>query len=52
MVIYACINSDLERKFRIRIAEKYGGQKGALKKAFEDAIALWLQEGATNDKIK
>lgn len=52
MVLYARINSDLEKKLRIRIAEKYGGQKGALKKALEEAITLWLKESATSDKEK
>lgn len=44
MVLYAHINSDLERRFRIKIATKYGGQKGALKRALEEAIRLWLKE--------
>lgn len=44
MVLYARIDSDLERKLRIKIAKKYGGQKGALRKALEEAIRLWLEE--------
>ena len=52
MVLYARINPDLERKLRIKIAEKYGGQKGALKKALEEAITLWLKESETNEKAK
>ena len=52
LVLYARINPELERKLRIKIAEKYGGQKGALKKALEEAITLWLKERATNGKTK
>ena len=44
MVLYARIDSDLERKLRIKIAKKYGGQKGALRRALEEAIRLWLEE--------
>jgi hypothetical protein len=42
MVLYAEINSELEKKFRLKAVEKYGG-KGAVAKAIEEAIKLWLK---------
>lgn len=35
---------ELERKFRMRIVERYGGKKGALSKAVSEAIKLWLRQ--------
>lgn len=49
MVLYARINSDLERKLRIKVAKEYGGQKGALRRALEEAIRLWLGEDEIDD---
>ena len=43
MVVYVEMDKDLEKKFRIKVAEKFGGQKGATKKAVEEAIRLWLK---------
>jgi hypothetical protein len=37
------MDKELEKKFRIRVAEKFGGQKGATKKAIEEAVKLWLK---------
>lgn len=34
---------ELNRKFRARVAEKYGGRKGALGDAVKEAIDLWLE---------
>lgn len=41
-VIYARIDEQLEKKFRVKVVEKYGGQRRALSKAVEEALQLWL----------
>jgi len=43
MPIFARINPELEREFRVKVARKYGGQKGAIEKALEEAIKEWLK---------
>jgi len=43
LVLYGDIDKELEKRFRIKAVEKYGGQKGAVTKAMEDAIRLWLK---------
>ena len=44
-VIYARIDdNELEKQFRIKVAEKLGGERGALSKAIKEAIKLWLKE--------
>ena len=43
MVVYGEIDKELEKKFRIKVVEKYGVQRGAVTKALEDAIKLWLK---------
>lgn len=42
VVVYAEINADLEKRFRLKAVEKFGG-KGAVAKAVEEAIKLWLK---------
>lgn len=42
-VMYGKIDRDLERKFRLKAVEKYSCQKGAVIKASEEAIKLWLK---------
>ena len=42
--IFIRIDDDLERKFRIKAVEKYGGRKGCIGKAVEEAIKKWLEE--------
>jgi hypothetical protein len=37
------LDKDLEKKFRVRVAEKYVGKKGAIKEAIEEAVKLWLK---------
>jgi hypothetical protein len=39
------IPDDLDKRLRVRVAEKYGGKKGALGQAIGDAIELWLKKG-------
>jgi hypothetical protein len=40
------IPDDVDTKLRIKIAQKYGGKKGALGEAITEAIKLWLQKEA------
>lgn len=35
---------ELEREFRTRVVQKYGGRKGALAEAAAEAFELWLRE--------
>lgn len=46
------IPDDVERRLRIKVAEKYGGKRGALGEAIAEAIELWLKqiEGAPKKK--
>jgi hypothetical protein len=41
--VYGDIDKELEKKFRMKVVEKFGIQKGAVTKALEDAIKLWLK---------
>ena len=43
MVVYGDIDKELEKKFRIKIVEKFGVRKGAVVMALEEAIKLWLK---------
>ena len=36
------IDDDLERKFRVEVAKRFGGRRGDIKKAIEEAIRLWI----------
>lgn len=38
--------NDIERKFRAKVAMKYGGRKGALGMAIKEAIELWMERYA------
>lgn len=38
------IPNEVERKLRVRVAEKYGGKRGALGDAIAEAIELWLKQ--------
>ena len=43
MVIYVELDKDLEKKLRVKAVEKFGGQRGPLNKAVEEAVKLWLK---------
>lgn len=43
MPIYVRLDTQLEKEFRKKVIDKYGSQKGALEKAVEEAIKLWLE---------
>jgi hypothetical protein len=38
------IPDDLESDLRVKVAQEYGGEKGALGKAVSEAIRLWLRK--------
>ncbi len=38
------IPDDLEKEFRIRVAELLGGERGALSKAVVEGIRLWMRD--------
>jgi len=42
----AVINDELAQKFRMEITKKFGGRKGDLSKALEEAIDLWINQDA------
>ncbi len=41
---HVIIPDDLDKKFRMRVLEEYGSEKGALSKAVAEAIDLWLKQ--------
>jgi hypothetical protein len=43
---------DLNREFRIRVAEIYGSEKGSVTHAVQDAIKVWLRETANRRSKK
>ena len=46
--IDAVIPDDLEQKVRIETVKRFGGKKGDLTKAIQEALELWI----TQEKIK
>ena len=44
-IINVRIEDDLEQNFRLELVRRFGGKKGALRKAVEEAIRLWLEKG-------
>jgi hypothetical protein len=40
--IDAVIPDELEKKLRMKAVEEFGGKKGSLTDALEDAIELWV----------
>jgi len=40
--IIVTVDDDLERKFRIKVVERFGGRRGDIKRAIEEAIRLWI----------
>ena len=40
--ISAVISDELEKKLRLKTLETFGGRKGDLSKAIEDAIKTWV----------
>ena len=38
------IPDEVERRLRIKVADMYGGKRGALGEAIAEAIELWLKQ--------
>jgi len=38
------IPDEIDKKLRVRVAQKYGGKKGALGEAIREGIELWLEK--------
>lgn len=41
-ILFVRIDDDLEKKFRVEVVKRYGGKRGAISKAVEEAIKIWL----------
>lgn len=37
------VSDEVEKQFRLKIVEKFGGKKGSISKALEEAIKLWIK---------
>ena len=37
------ISDEIEKEFRLKAVERFGGKKGSLSKALEEAVKLWLE---------
>lgn len=46
------IPDEVERRLRVRVAERYGGKRGALGEAVSEAIELWLRQKEAPSKEK
>ncbi len=40
--IYVDIPDELEKQFRLKTVEKFGGKKGDLSRAAKDAVKTWV----------
>jgi hypothetical protein len=49
---HVIISDELDRKFRMKVLEEYGSEKGALSKAVAEAIELWLKQAGPPAKKK
>ena len=43
-ILHVRINDELDKMFRKKVLDVYGAKKGALAKAIEEAIRLWLDK--------
>lgn len=39
------LSEELEKKLRFKMIERFGGKKGDLSKAIEEAVERWVAEG-------
>ena len=44
-IINVRIEDELEQSFRLEVVRRFSGKKGALRKAVQEAIKLWLEKG-------
>lgn len=42
-IIHVRIDDKLGKRFRVEVAKRYGGQRGALSRAIVEAIQSWLE---------
>jgi hypothetical protein len=49
-IIHVRIERQLEKRFRIEVTRSYGGERGALSRAIEEAIGLWLKKKESSAK--
>jgi len=43
-ILHVRVDDELEKRFRKKVLDVYGSRKGALAKAVEEAIRLWLEK--------
>lgn len=46
--ISAIITDELEKDFRLKVVEKFGGRRGDISKGFTEAFYMWVNQ--TEDK--
>jgi len=46
------LQDDLEKEFRLRVVERFGGRKGSLSLAIKEAITMWLKQTESSAKKK
>ena len=49
--MYIVLSDDVERRLRLAAVTVYGGKKGDLSGAIENAVREWLDKHATRDNI-
>jgi len=49
--MYIVLSDEVERKLRLAAVTVYGGKKGDLSGAIENAVKEWLDKHATQDNI-
>jgi hypothetical protein len=49
-IIHVRIDKTLNKTFRIEVTRLYGGERGALSRAVEEALRLWLKKKESSVK--
>ena len=52
VLLKTSIPEELDNKFRKIVARKFGAKRGALKKAIQEAIIIWLENELINSQLK
>ena len=50
--ITVLIPDETERRLRVKVAERFGGKKGALGEAIAEAVEIWLRQSDATPKKK
>lgn len=50
--IDAVISDELEKQLRLKAVQEFGGKKGSLTEALENAIILWVSPQSSKDEGK